>query len=422
MKLLLPLSVLGTFLCSGLVSAKAHDEVSHEFEQYAKTFGKVYDSTAEILHRQAIFLDNVSKISLHNAKVGSSSYRMGVNQFTDRLDSELPLGYDKSSHPLWSPQEATTSRRQLKNHMELNLPKLDISDLPKSIDWRHQGQVVTPVKNQGACGSCWAFASTAVLESHIALQTGKLFSLSMQELVSCTPNPNDCGGEGGCMGSTAELAFQFVAEHGMVEEFSFGYQSYHGETVNCSILEPKGDGNLRGFSSSSDDDLVKGAVASILGFTKLPTNQYKALMIAVATIGPVAVSVAASGWGLYHGGVYDDDGDDHRVVNHLVVLMGYGTDTETGKDYWLVRNSWGPLWGEDGYIRLKRVDPSTLDDPSADCKIDDKPADGVACTKDDSGKEIVPPSVPVCGTSGILFDSSVPVGGHLVEDNLLSAL
>lgn len=201
------------------------------------------------------------------------------------------------------------------------------------------------MKNQGACGSCWAFAATAVLESHVALQTGKLFSLSMQELVSCAPNPNNCGGHGGCAGSTAEIAFDYVAKHGMAEEFSFGYQSYHGETIQCSIFHERNNSKpLRGVARS--DEMVDRAVASILGYTQLPTNQYKALMIAVATMGPVAVSVAASGWGLYSGGIYDDDTMETRVINHAVVLVGYGTDQETGQDYWLIRNSWGPMWGK----------------------------------------------------------------------------
>ena len=231
---------------------------------------------------------------------------------------------------------------------ELLLPDLELKDLPKEIDWRKSGSFTTPVKNQGHCGSCWAFASTAVLESHIAIQTGKLFSLSMQELVSCAPNPNQCGGTGGCAGATSELAFDFVAHHGVVEEYSFGYQSYHGDKINCTILPAmEGEDSTGGFTPRVDDDAeADGAVASIVGYSKLPMNQYKALMIAVATLGPVSVSVAASGWGLYKGGIYNDDKDDTRTINHAVVLEGYGTDEATGQDYWLVRNSWGPLWGK----------------------------------------------------------------------------
>ena len=105
----------------------------------------------------------------------------------------------------------------------------------------------------------------------------------------------------------------------------------------------------------------------------------------------------------------------YTFLDHLVVLEGYGTDEETGEDYWLVRNSWSPLWGEGGYIRLLRVDPSTLDDPdSEDCGLDVTPADGVACTKDESGDDVTPPAAKICGNSGILYDTSIPLGGYLM--------
>jgi cathepsin L len=228
-----------------------------------------------------------------------------------------------------------------------SLKKLDLSllnDLPDSIDWRSKGGVTTPVKNQGGCGSCWAFAATAALESHIALKTNKLFSLSVQELVSCAPNPKKCGGAGGCTGSTPELAFDFVAKHGVVEEWSFGYQSYHGKHVNCTIMPDDNASLLRG--AKDGDSTVRGAVASIVGFSNLPSNHYATLLAAVATVGPVAVAVAASGWSYYKSGVFDDDKDQTRGIYHAVVLEGYGTDQETGQDYWLIRNSWGPRWGK----------------------------------------------------------------------------
>jgi cathepsin L len=158
------------------------------------------------------------------------------------------------------------------------------------------------------------------------------------------------------------------------------------------------------------------SVASIEGFTVLPTNNYTVVMNAIAKLGPVAVSVACSPWKLYEGGVFYAPMIDQisADVNHLVVLAGYGTDEETQEDFWLIRNSWGPRWGEGGYIRLRRTDPSTLDDPSMDCGMDVTPSDGAACTKDDSGNDIVPPATQVCGTSAILFDTSIPLGGHLL--------
>jgi cathepsin L len=243
--------------------------------------------------------------------------------------------------------------------------------------------------------------------------------LSMQELVSCVGNPRDCGGQGGCTGSTAELCYDFVATHGVVTEWQFGYQSFHGERVNCTLLDNRDEdaaaGLLRGPTVDGGTTTnIKGAVASIVGFANLPMNQYQTFLNAVANFGPVVINVAAAGWGLYSHGVFDDDKGTTRDVNHAVVLEGYGTDEETGQDYWLIRNSWGPIWGEEGYIRLKRVDPSTLEDPASDCKMDTRPADGIACTKDEDGTDITPKEVQVCGTSGVLYDGVIPIGGHLL--------
>merc|ERR1712032_432208 len=118
----------------------------------------------------------------------------------------------------------------------------------------------------------------------------------------------------------------------------------------------------------------------------------------------------------YKGGVFDDsEYTDHYDINHAVVLEGYGTDEETGDDYWLVRNSWGVQWGEHGYIRLKRDDPEKLTSSSSSssmlCKTDVTPADGVACTGPD--RTVVPPDAVVCGTSGILYDNAIPIAPHL---------
>lgn len=180
--------------------------------------------------------------------------------------------------------------------------------------------------------------------------------------VSCAPNPNECGGGGGCTGATAEIAYDFVSNYGILEEWRFGYQSFRGKVPNCTIMPPPPsslsvDSNnlvLRGGAGTLsmevlDDegnkndvnDHIAGAVASIVGFSKLPSNHYESLMVSVATMGPVVVLVAASGWGLYKGGIYDDSNSTTtRDINHAVVLEGYGTDEETDQDYWLVRNSW----------------------------------------------------------------------------------
>jgi cathepsin L len=134
-------------------------------------------------------------------------------------------------------------------------------------------------------------------------------------------------------------------------------------------------------------------------------------MNTVARLGPVAVSVACMPWVFYQQGVFDAPltPGANTDLDHLVVLEGYGTDSETGADFWLVRNSWGPRWGENGYIRLLRHSVETTP-----CGIDETPQDGTACTLDPDGNEIVPDPQEICGTSGILTDSVIPLGGFLL--------
>jgi len=312
------------------------------------------------------------------------------------------------------------------------------------------------------------------LESHIAIQTGILFTLSVQQLVSCAPNSQHCGSVvvadgygGGCNGSTGELAYDFISSgRGIVTEWKWGYTSYAGGRGKCTLspspfitsdddeddtstytknvknqnLHVTADEEIEEEDKNNNDNnvdlLIPGAVASIKGHSNLRTNSYVDLLHAVATKGPVVVNVAADeGWLLYKGGIYDDIHTPNRDINHVVVVEGYGTDPITQEDYWLVRNSWGPLWGEHGYIRLKRLNPynvslctanaaaaaalkttagkgTVLLDECGECKMDMTPQDGIACVGPDF--TIKPKPVMVCGTSGILYDGLIPVGGSLI--------
>lgn len=262
--------------------------------------------------------------------------------------------------------------------METPIFHTSIDALPDLLDWR-DSKIVGSVKDQGSCGSCWAFSSTATLESHAAIASGLLYDLSTQQMTMCAANPDDCGGTGACGGSTAELAFDYVAgSKGMVQEYQYGYEAYYGQNSAC------------------DSKSKISTKVTIEGYVALPTNNYTALMNAVATVGPVSISVDAS-WGAYEEGIFSGL-SSNPDIDHLTVLVGYGHDESLNMDYWLVRNSWSPTWGEKGYIRLARSD----DDESM-CAYDTTPQDGSACDG-----EIDP--VLVCGTSGILYDSSYPVG------------
>jgi len=137
-----------------------------------------------------------------------------------------------------------------------------------------------------------------------------------------------------------------------------------------------------------------------LFLVQLPANNYTALMNAVATVGPVAVSVDASAWGAYSSGIFSGCNQASPDIDHAVVLMGYGE--ENGQKYWLIRNSWSPSWGERGYIRLARKDTE-----EEVCGLDVTPQDGTACAGDDE-------AVKVCGTCGVLYDSAYPLNAALV--------
>eukprot|EP00536_Pseudo-nitzschia_multiseries_P013939 jgi/Psemu1/261843/estExt_Genewise1Plus.C_6330011 len=376
------------------------------FQGFVCEYGKTYDSEDEYKRRRDIYHGNLQTIRNHNYATRSDgtpkhSWVMTPNQFTDMLPEEVPMGLDKSSLHGLRAQQAFSGTSSLSDP---GGRRRNLRDLPTSVDWRtHKPRATTPTKNQGHCGSCWAVASTTVLESHLAIATGKLLELSSQELVSCLPNPDHCGGNGGCDGSTQELAFDYVSKHGLLTEWPGGYTSYYGQNGNCTRAE----------------DSV-GPRVSIVGFATLPSNSYDNLMWTVATIGPVVISVAANLWFFYRGGIFDDSHITHYDINHAVVLEGYGTDDRTGEDYWLVRNSWGEHWGENGYIRLKRTDPSTLgaENPlsvsSGYCKMDITPLDGVACAGPDGNAPV--DDQLVCGTSGILYSTSIPVGVHLVDN------
>mmetsp|Transcript_42196 Transcript_42196/g.49303 ORF Transcript_42196/g.49303 Transcript_42196/m.49303 type:complete len:420 (+) Transcript_42196:93-1352(+) len=396
---------------------RKHHELSseYEFETYLTDFRKSYGDTKSVEYkkRAKLFTERLDDILKHNADE-SNTYKKGVNKFTDMDVSEMHFGFNKAAHPAYNKSVSSTSRRMASTELPFELK--EASDLPTSVDWRvHDGPypVVSAVKDQGGCGSCWAFAATAVLESHIAIETGTLFNLSPQEFVSCMPNEDHCGGTGGCMGGTTDMAYDWmIASGGIVEEYQMGYTSYHGGDGECSILQ-KNENNemIRGTKRDGPDPKgITGAVATIDGYSILPSNDYHALLNAVAQHGPVAVAVAASSWGAYEGGVYQADPQDETnyEINHGVVVVGYGVDEDTKLDYWLVRNSWGPKFGELGYIRILREEPPAGDNllKTEYCGLDINPADGIACEGDFA-------PVSVCGSSGILFDSVIPTGGLL---------
>jgi len=345
------------------------------FDDYCNRFGKDYEDSEEYLLRKSIFEKRAAQIAAQNAK---GTWKAGFNDLTDLTEVELKqrLGYRKELQGTVSSQAIPLPQlRGARTH----------ADHPESVDWRkHTPSVVSPVKSQGGCGSCWAFAAAEVIESHVAIETGVLLSLSPQELTSCTPNSRHCGGSGGCTGAIAQLAFAYINQQGGVSDI-WQYPYLSGtkyETLECEAF---------------NGTVYWPPKASITGHVDVPKNDAQALMEALQK-GPVAVSVDASHWWLYHGGIFDSCNKTAPDINHAVVLDGYGT--ENGIKYWLIRNSWGTMFGENGYIRLRRYD----EEP---CGWDPHPLQGTACEVGG------PTKVYACGECGILSDSSYPTGANL---------
>ncbi|XP_028752644.1 senescence-specific cysteine protease SAG39-like isoform X3 [Neltuma alba] len=201
----------------------------------------------------------------------------------------------------------------------------NVTGVPSPVNWRRQG-AVTPVKNQGDCRCCWAFSAVAATEGITKLSTGKLISLSEQELVDC-----DKGVDHGCEGGLMDDAFKFIIKNnGITSEANYPYKGVDG---TCNANEEANH------------------VATIKGYEDVPTNSEQALQKAVANQ-PVSVAIDASGsdFQFYSSGIFT--GSCGTELDHGVTAIGYGVSGNT--EYWLVKNSWGTEWGEEGYIRMQR--------------------------------------------------------------------
>nr|AEM76722.1 cathepsin L-like proteinase [Triatoma brasiliensis] len=288
-----------------------------EWETFKVVHGKNYKNQFEEMFRRKIFMNNKKRIEAHNAKYeqGEVSYKMKMNHFGDLM-----------SHEIKALMNGFKMTPNTKREGKIYFPSND--KLPKSVDWRQKG-AVTPVKDQGQCGSCWSFSATGSLEGQIFLKKGKLVSLSEQNLMDCSKEYGNNGCEGGLM----DKAFQYVSDNkGIDTESSYPYEA-------------------RDYACRFKKDKVGGTDK---GYVDIPEGDEKALQNALATVGPISVAIDASheSFHFYSEGVYNEPYCSSYDLDHGVLAVGYGT--ENGQDYWLVKNSWGPSWGESGYIKIAR--------------------------------------------------------------------
>mmetsp|Transcript_34733 Transcript_34733/g.55613 ORF Transcript_34733/g.55613 Transcript_34733/m.55613 type:complete len:377 (+) Transcript_34733:57-1187(+) len=366
--------ILSVLLLLPVISAERERQLSQEDDETAyKRFREEHNRTStgdqlSYQQRLANFRRFRAAVEEHNARP-DVSWTAVINQFADYSEAEYRalLGQKRT----WRPEvKAGSSFLQTGPRGE-----------SKTVDWSKKLTSVGKVKEQGGCGSCWAVAAIGALEMHAEMTLRKeIGALSSNQVKDCSANPHHCGGNGGCQGSTSELAYDYIVKNGVSLESDYGGDKNHDE--KCGNIKP---------------------YIKIGGFQPLPTNKLQPLMDAVTTKGPVVVSIDASGWNSYGGGVFDTC-DKDSVVNHAVVLIGYGHSKEHNKDYWHIRNSWGEAWGENGFIRLQRHSSDQGD--AGYCGVDHNPKEGTGC---DDG----PPTIPVCGMCGVLSDSVYPYGLQL---------
>ncbi|XP_073233311.1 procathepsin L-like [Porites lutea] len=291
-----------------------NSEYKQQWQAWKTFYDKKYSTDTEEEARYAIWRDNLRKVQQHNSE--GHSYTLAMNQFGDLTVDEyryffLGLRSDFSNGTKGS----------------AFLPPSGVT-LPDTVDWRTKGYV-TPVKNQGQCGSCWAFSATGSLEGQHFKKTGNLVSLSEQNLVDCSGSY----GNSGCNGGLMDKAFRYIKANGGIDtEESYPYEA---REVQCRFQ--------RAYVG-----------ATVTGYMDITTGSEEALQIASATVGPISVAIDAShnSFHLYHSGVYNEPTCSSTKLDHGVLVVGYGT--YGGKDYWLVKNSWGTSWGMEGYIMMSR--------------------------------------------------------------------
>jgi len=329
MKFALLIFFLGTSL-----AVSPFEAIVEEWETWKLQHGKVYERnygdamggySKEESFRMKIWMDNKAKIEKHNRHFfkGVKSYSQQMNQFGDLLSHEFVAtmnGYRGKN---------TTGIESRLVGAKYLMPA-NSGPLPLNVDWRNKG-AVTPVKNQGQCGSCWSFSTTGALEAMHHRATGKLVSLSEQNLMDCSRKY----GNNGCNGGLMDFAFQYIKENGGIDtEKSYPYE---GEDDKCRY-----------------NPAYRGATD--IGFVDVEAGDENALKSALATQGPVSVAIDASheSFQFYNSGVYRDQECSPENLDHGVLAVGYGVDEESGEAYWLIKNSWGTAWGDEGYVKIAR--------------------------------------------------------------------
>lgn len=377
-------SIFILFVLAVIVSAVApkSDELTanYSFEQYLQDFSEHKESllqldslSLEYQKRKQIFTEELARVLKHNSE--GHSWKMGINPFSDLTEEEF---LQKHTGEAIIPEHAQALIQQTKEHEanELFGIKNDDSNLilqdetiPQSVDWSARGFTPKTILSQGGCGSCWAHGMKTTLEMYYKAKTGHDINLSRQQALDCFPNPRKCGGTGGCGGYTAAIAIDDYARNvGLTTEEEYPYFSgTTGKIGDCQIAGKK-------------------IVMKSRGAKRRIVNDVTDVTRALAFEGVLSMSVDAQGWKSYESGVFSqcDRGLDPEtrkrviITNHAIVAVGFGV-TPQNIGYWKVVNSWGPQWGLNGHMLLRRA----VNGEKENVGLNTDPAQGYKCADED---------------------------------------